>query len=120
MPVSVSLELLVATPGTRALWPAEFAGLIDQLEEEPTDANQWLIIADWIDDHAEKEFASTFRWFANNEAVFTEKSHYVGWTFKGLPKCIEAEPIGDNDRSTLAGATAGLCQRLRRVREAVS
>lgn len=121
MSVAVSLAELVKVPGTSELWPEEFRALVAKLEDVPGDNNQWLVLADWLKEHEETAMEAACRWVPGTQFVFVQKySSGNGWFFRGLPKCIEGEPLPEGDTSTLAGAIAVLAERLRRVREAVA
>jgi uncharacterized protein (TIGR02996 family) len=120
MPVSVSLSQLVTTTATQPLWPGEFVDLMAKLEDDPTDATQWLVVADWLQGEGEDGLADTFRWIARHTEVNVRKDSYDVWKFRGLDPCVTvgAEPPGN--QQTLAGAVAVLTVRLNRVRGIVA
>jgi hypothetical protein len=127
MPVSVSLELLIKTPGTQSLWPEAFIGLMATADEELTQNNfscgVWAIIAGWCEEQEEHQLASAFFWLSKRPEVRPVVNRINGiedWTFNSLPAAIRATGIVEGDVSTLAGAIAVLAERLRRVREALA
>jgi hypothetical protein len=126
MPVSVSLKLLVTTPGTQPLWPEGFVGLMNKLDEELTqnsiELTQYKVIADWCQEHDEHELASAFVWLSKRKGTRPLLNRIYGadeWAFSELPAAVRATGDVEGDVSTLAGAVAVLAERLRRVREAL-
>jgi uncharacterized protein (TIGR02996 family) len=122
MPVAVSLSQLVAiSGGYPQLVPSEFVALMNKLECDPTDATQWLVVADWLGEHEEHALADIYRWIArHSEVTVSRLNEYEVWKFWGLDKCLLTgkEPAGN--QMTLAGAVAVLAERIRRVREVVA
>lgn len=117
MPVSVSLELLVSIAGTRPAWPEKFVGLIATLEEMPDEGGAWLVLADWLQEHDEREMEETCRWVERHNEVYAEKDYMGCWRFKGLPPGVEAQREELGHLGTLAGAIAMLTARLRKARK---
>ncbi len=128
MAVLVSLERLLATPGTEALWPEEFAALVAKLADDVTDRAQWAIIAGWCEERDEHDLAKAFLWVSRRANVWPVcvprwnrvKGRDEGvWSFNGLPPSVLAGEDPEGDCTTLAGSVAALSARLRRVRQAV-
>lgn len=121
MPVTVSLEALVSVPGTRPLWPDEFRALVDELEANPDDKVRWGVVADWVEDRGEPEYAAAFRWVGKRDGV--KVSHkYNGsdrpyWWPDGVPEPMELVTFHGCD--TLPGMVERLAARLREVRKMV-
>jgi uncharacterized protein (TIGR02996 family) len=121
MPVTVSLESLVTTPNTLSLWPEKFRGLMAKLEENPDEPTAWLVLADWLQEHDEKEMESTCRWIAKRIPLGVTIGFYRGvWSLGGVPDAIRAGNTPPGDLNTLAGAVAGLTVKLRVAREALA
>ena len=123
--VPVSLELLVSLPGTRPVWPADFAALIAKLEQEPNDVAQRSALADWCQEHDEPGLARAFAWLAKRPTVElvqrNERYQTASWGFVGLPAAVEATSFAAvSDSKTAAGAVAQLAHRLREVLESLT
>ena len=117
MPVSVSLESLVSVPGAIDLWPEKFRELTAKLEEGPGVKAAWLVLADWLHEHDERDMEETCRWVERRTTVVAEKDYMGFWRFRGLPSGVESQPDEVGDIATLAGAIARLTGRLRMARK---
>ena len=123
--VSVSLELLVSLPGTRTVWPADFAALVAKLEEQPNDVAQRSALADWCQEHDEPGMARAFAWLAKRPAVLLlnprERYTTASWGFDVLPAAVAATSYpAMSDNKTAAGAVAQLAHKLRELEESLA
>lgn len=115
----VSLRLLVSVPITRAMWPADFTALADQLEKEPEDRSRWGVVADWLEENGEAELGTCFRYVFRKPGVliYRSKDSRKEWCFDNLPPAVSAHYKGwESDRSTLAGLAATLWPALEAAR----
>lgn len=122
VPVTVSLADLVALPGARTLWPAEFNALVDRLLDEPNEKAQWGVIADWLDEaeRGEHALADAFRWVAKRANVTARLAMHCKpprWEFVGLPAALNSVIWPESDRTTIPGLVAALAFALKSVRE---
>lgn len=120
MSVTVSLLKLVATRGTRALWPEQFAGLVGQLEDEPKNRAQWGVVADWLDENEEPGLADGFRWVSKRPEVQASRDRFGAWSFRALPRPLNLMDFPERDNATVPGLVAGLVELLRVVRAVVT
>jgi uncharacterized protein (TIGR02996 family) len=120
MSVSISLLQLISTPGTQALWPERFRGLMAKLEENPDEIAQWKVIADWLQENDEPELEDAIRWFVRHEEVEADRDNYGSWYFDRVPDQVMAGDKPPGDSKTLAGALAILWLRIKRAREAAA
>lgn len=119
MPVTVSLLKIVSVPGTRDLWPADFAALVKKLEAKPTDKAAFGVTADWLDENGEPELARAFRYFSRKKEARLHKSSWPepggSWDCVGLPDVLSDAALPDDlktDDTTLPGAMATLYHQI--------
>lgn len=109
MPVSVSLAELVSVHNSRDLWPAEFSALVAKCEADPADRIAFGVVADWVDECGEPEYAAAWRWLMKRPEV--EIRHYrpgtweSEWQAVGMPTAL-AGRLSYGDVKTLAGKVA--------------
>lgn len=116
MPVEVSLQALVSIENTRDVWPEEFRGLMDKLEENPDEKTQWVVLAEWCQERGELPLSKAFDWVSRRPEVTAEMKNDYGrnrWTLKQVPHALRHEiNYGVIDTSTLAGAVAELAKAI--------
>ncbi len=121
MPILISLERLVAKPGTEDLWPEKFATFTKTMEQDPDEMTAWLALADWLKEHDEHGLEQACRYVANRQEVSVATRNEYGrdaWYFKNLPASVlECVIRTSGCNENLAGLIAILAGALRKHRE---
>lgn len=114
MPVTVKLIDLVKLRGSQSMWPERLRGLVEKLEEKPSDLTHWLVIADWFKEEDEPELEDALRWLARTSKTLAYIPIDRVWRFGGLPELPHvSEAI---DRTTIPGAIAFVHAQLKIAR----
>jgi uncharacterized protein (TIGR02996 family) len=125
MPVSVSLIELVLVPNASHLWPGDFRDLHAKIEDDPTDKAQWGVIADWLDEHEEPDFAEAwrkmaFKWSA--ASLSKPRTYQLEWSVSGIPQSVSGQSNANFitvPKETPAAAVAFVAMQLRQLRQEI-
>lgn len=120
MAVTVSLLDLVAVRDTRRLWPEKFLALVGKLEDDPTEHDQLLVIADWLQEQDERLLEAAFRYVGKRHELdlkVTRHGTFSYWNIENLTYAVSQQKVADVDDSTAAGAFARLALQLDAARK---
>lgn len=122
MPVLVPLDKLMLMDDGRDLWPDDFAALVAACEANPEDRTSFGILADWLDDHDEPDFARAWRWLHKRPDVLikTRKLDYksppeVRYYLKNLPGSMRYADVEGKWGGGLPSCVAALSAKLKEL-----
>lgn len=111
--------------GAERLLPEEFRALAAACEADPAERTPFGVVADWLRENDEPDFARAWDWLAARPGVVvSNRPHYEdvpNWRIEGIPSPLAAVEVENSWVShTLAAAVAVLSEQLAELRRLVA